>query len=240
MKLNERKIVNYLKDNVGEYISTRELVNETGAFEGVPTEKEWMEIHDEVMTIAEENGFAFDFSEWYGQIVGLPYNLDGIIERTSGIPDGAVLSTHYEDMEEDLIYRDTTKGYYFPRKEIISVYDREKDNLVFEIGMDYPEDTFNPEKETFTLSRRTLNSIKKNILRSGVLDITSFEKAEYTVQDGENNSFYFCADGQKKLIECDNFYMLYGNCTKDSNAWKVMKLVDRIEDILDKEKGNSK
>ena len=240
MKLNEEKIVNFLKENVGEYISTRELVIETGACEGVPTDEEWMEIHDKIMRVAGENGFAFDFSEWYGQIVGLPYNLDGIIERQNCVPEGATVSRCYDDLEEDLIYRDTTKGYYFPSKQIISVYDKEKDNLVIEIGMDYPGNTFKPEKETYTLSRRTLNSIKKNILNSGVLDITSFEKVEYAVQDGENNSFYFCADGQKKLIECDNFYMLYGDYTKESNAGKVKKLVDKIEDILDREKGNSK
>ena len=67
------------------------------------------------------------------------------------------------------------------------------------------------------------------------MNIESFrENNEIMIMDGEANSFYFSVSGERKLIECDNFYMLYEGFG-DSNARKVMKLTDKIERLLKKE-----
>ena len=67
------------------------------------------------------------------------------------------------------------------------------------------------------------------------MKIRSFEDTEFVVMDGEANTFYFSADGKRKLIECDNFYMLYDGCDEASNAGKIMKLVADVEELLGKE-----
>ena len=147
----------------------------------------------------------------------------------------AIIKRSYKGIEEDLIYRNTAVGYYFPLENTVSVYDRETDNVIVEEGMAYPGEPRSPETRRYTVSPTVLDRIRKAIVKSDVLNIKSFESSEFCVCDGEYNCFYFSAGGKRKYIDCDNFYLLYKGCTKDSNAGKVMRLIDRIDDILDKE-----
>ncbi len=46
----------------------------------------------------------------------------------------AIIKRSYKGIEEDLIYRNTAVGYYFPLENTVSVYDRETDNVIVEEG----------------------------------------------------------------------------------------------------------
>ena len=81
MKLNEEKIVKYLKENVGKSISTKRMIKEADACEGKFNEINLMDAHYEIQRIAEANGFRMDFNQWKDMLVGLPYALDGVIKR---------------------------------------------------------------------------------------------------------------------------------------------------------------
>ena len=144
----------------------------------------------------------------------------------------AKVKRSYKEIEEDLIYRNRSHGYYFPMEEVISVYDREENNVIKSHGIRYPGEDLLPETETFTVSEDILNKIRNLIRNSGVLEIKSFENVDYVVMDGEANTFYFCADGKRKLIECDNFYMLYDGFGKETNAGKVIQLIEDIEAFM--------
>ena len=157
----------------------------------------------------------------------------------------AIIKRSYKGIDDDLIYMNRAQGYYFPCTNCVLVYDRKKDNVVICNELYDEDDTrlFNiprqysklPEVKTLTVSHNVLGSIKGFIRESEVMDIKSFEKVDYFVMDGEKDTFYFSVDGKRKLIECDNFYMLYDGCKINSNADKVMRLVDEIEEILRKE-----
>ena len=84
MKLNEEKIVNYLKENVGESISTYWIIKESEAYEGDLKKLEpfdFMDLHEEVLKIARVNGYRLDFSAYEDMLVGLPHVIEGVIKR---------------------------------------------------------------------------------------------------------------------------------------------------------------
>ena len=84
MKLNEAKIVNYLKENVGESISTYWIIKESEAYEGDLEKLEpfdFMDLHDEVLNIAADNGYRLDFSAYENMFVGLPHVIEGVIRK---------------------------------------------------------------------------------------------------------------------------------------------------------------
>ena len=150
-----------------------------------------------------------------------------------------IIRRKYEGIEEDLIYRSSDFGTYFPLSDSISIYDREKDNVVYRKGYycDFERNLASvavtaelPEISVRTVSREEINRIKKAISESGVLQIRSFENSDFDVMDGEINVFYFQIDGKKKLIECDNFYMLYDGFPLDTQAGKLISLVNTLDE----------
>ena len=157
----------------------------------------------------------------------------------------AIVKRNYKGIEGDLIFMNRAHGYYFPCTNSVCVYDREKDNVVICNDLYDEEDTrlFSiprelnklPEVRVLTISQQVLESIKSLIRESGVMDIRSFENVDYHVLDGEANTFYFGVDDNKKLIKCNNFYMLYSNGEETPKAGKVMKLVENVEEVLRKE-----
>lgn len=157
----------------------------------------------------------------------------------------AIIKRSYEGIEEGLVFRNLHHGYYWPVTNCVSVFDREKDNIVIENGYYDPEDdsvysipreeTLLPVTKSFTVNSGIIAEIKSLIEKSGVLKIRSFDSVDYLVLDGEANSIYFNADGKRKLIECDNFFMLYDGCDQNTNAGKVIKVVDEIEELLKRE-----
>ena len=83
MKLNEEKIVNYLKENVGESISTYWIIRESEAYEGdfkKLDDFDFMDLHMEVLKIARNNGYRLDFSKYENMLIGLPHVIDGVIK----------------------------------------------------------------------------------------------------------------------------------------------------------------
>ena len=157
----------------------------------------------------------------------------------------AIARRSYKGIEDDLIYMNKAHGYYHPVTNIVFVYDREKDNVIIcddlydldDTGMSRItlEKAELPEVKKCTISKQVLESVKTLIRESNVMKIRSFEDTEFVVMDGEANTFYFSADGKRKLIECDNLYMLYDGCDEASNAGKIMKLVADVEELLGKE-----
>ena len=150
----------------------------------------------------------------------------------------AIVKRNYKGIEDDLIFRSSFYGYYFPNGNSICVYDRKEDNFIICQGMYESSGNMShvlyrlPEYRRMTVSQDMLESIKQMIRESGVMNIRSFEEVEYDVMDGEANLFYFSVDGKRKLIECDNFYMLYSGSAETSAAIKVMKLVDDVLELL--------
>lgn len=243
MKLKEEKIVRYLYENEGECITSYQLVKKAKAYDGDLSKLDGVdlfELNDEVHRIAEENGFMLYMRHHDNKVEGMPFSLDFVIRSMNR----AVVKTSYEGIEDDLIYRNIARGYYFPTESSISVYDRDKDNVVIYRGMYDPYDrrAFSipcdmekvPAAKRTTVDNSVLNQIKTLIRESGVLEIRSFEGVDYDVLDGEANSFFFSDGDKRTLIECDNFYMLYDGYGEETNAGKVMKMVDKIESILER------
>ena len=78
MKLDEKKIVDYLKDHVGENTTTYRLAKDSGALEG---EFGGMETDSAIRKIAEENGFRLNSSHHNNELLGMPYSIDFYIEK---------------------------------------------------------------------------------------------------------------------------------------------------------------
>ena len=85
MVLDENKIVNYLNEHVGGFITSYELIKITGAYDGNLADLEassfgMFEMHDKVAEIARKNGFALGTAhhkkEPGGMAWGLPWNID--------------------------------------------------------------------------------------------------------------------------------------------------------------------
>ena len=84
MKLNEEKIINYLNEHEGRYITSYMLVRDADAYEGdlkKIQESDKMDIETEVFRIAEENGFELNKKHHGGALIGMPYNIDFKINK---------------------------------------------------------------------------------------------------------------------------------------------------------------
>ena len=78
--LDERKIVEYLKDHIGEKITSYQLVKATDSYLSDDLEDaDLFDLHRQIRIIAEENDFYLDMSEHDNKCEGLPYNLDFVI-----------------------------------------------------------------------------------------------------------------------------------------------------------------
>ena len=78
MKLDEKKIIDYLKNHVGENTTTYMLAKDSGALEG---EFDGMETDLAIRKIAEENGFRLNSSHHNNELLGMPYSIDFYIEK---------------------------------------------------------------------------------------------------------------------------------------------------------------
>lgn len=90
MVLDENKIVEYLNDHVGEFITSYELVKVTKASDGKLDEIEksdfgLFEMNDKVTEIAKRNGFTLSMAHHKkdsgGLAWGLPWNIDFKIKK---------------------------------------------------------------------------------------------------------------------------------------------------------------
>ena len=84
MMLREEKIIAYLKEHVGESVSSLQLVMYAAAYEGDLDQLERDDLFildDEVHRIAAENGFYLDMRHHVNKFEGLPFHLDFIIRR---------------------------------------------------------------------------------------------------------------------------------------------------------------
>lgn len=236
MTVNEERVSEYLVNHVGETISLYDLIRKTKAVEEDIrnlSADEWLEIEKRVNEFAGYCDIILAKRNHTDSSEKEPWNSELVIKSVfdNNHINRAVVSTDYEGIEKDLIYRERSHGYYHPVENSISVYDRDKDNVVINVDQYFGI----TEPRTLTVSRELLEKVKTAIKNSGVMNIESFrENNEIMVMDGEANSFYFSVNGERKLIECDNFYMLYEGFD-DSNARKVMKLTDKIERLLKKE-----
>ncbi len=85
MKLNEKRIIEYLRNHVDEEISSYLLVQEAGASEKDLRElerNELFDMNDQVHRIARDNGFRLDMRKHADRLEGLPFVLDFKIRKT--------------------------------------------------------------------------------------------------------------------------------------------------------------
>ena len=75
MKLDEKKIVEYLKSHIGENTTTRRLAYDSKAIEEMNEDQfqeEMWEIDETIRRIAEENGFRLNDDHCKDQFMGMP------------------------------------------------------------------------------------------------------------------------------------------------------------------------
>ena len=83
MKLDEKKIVEYLKSHIGENTTTRRLAYDSKAIEEMNEDQfqeEMWEIDETIRRIAEENGFRLNEDHCKDQLMGMPWVFDFFIE----------------------------------------------------------------------------------------------------------------------------------------------------------------
>lgn len=85
MKLNEKKIVEYLQSHIGHNTSTYRLIDASKAYEGNLEDKEvnLFELDMELREIAKNNGFRLNADHNRYRIIGLPWNIDFYIEESA-------------------------------------------------------------------------------------------------------------------------------------------------------------
>ncbi len=84
MMIDEKKVIDYLSRNIGEYTTSYLLVRDAGAYQGDMKKldhDELLEMEDKVMKIAEANGFTLNKDHHDFKLEGLPWNLDFKILR---------------------------------------------------------------------------------------------------------------------------------------------------------------
>ena len=83
MTINEKKIVEYLENHIGENTTTYRLAVESGACEGMSDEQideEMMEIDNKIRNIAEKNDFRLNDDHHAFEELGMPWVIDFYIE----------------------------------------------------------------------------------------------------------------------------------------------------------------
>ena len=85
MKLNEKKIVEYLQSHLGENTSTYRLIDASKAYEGNLESKEvnLFELDKELRDIAKKNGFRLNSDHNRYRIIRLPWNIDFYIKESA-------------------------------------------------------------------------------------------------------------------------------------------------------------
>ena len=83
MLLNEKKVIEYLKKNIGGNATTRSLAIESGATEGMSEDelnRNMAEIDRMIWDIAEGNGFRLNNDHCKDELRGMPWVFDFFIE----------------------------------------------------------------------------------------------------------------------------------------------------------------
>ena len=122
MKLNENRILEYLKNHVGENTTTYFVIKESGAFDG-----DWnrldvidqFKLDEEVRDIAKNSSFILDDVHNWNKVIGMPWNIDFYIEEYDR---DKVIS---EILNEQFI----TKRILMAQKEF-GIYDEETGELI--------------------------------------------------------------------------------------------------------------
>lgn len=122
MKINERKLLEYLEEHIGEREIIFSLVKRSGAYEDksdVDIRNEIMEIDFEVRKIAEDNGFYFNSHHHDNEFLGMPWVNDFYIE--------------IGDVEKDIAW--INRAFQYKMKLVLieqeyGIYDAEKDLMI--------------------------------------------------------------------------------------------------------------
>ena len=122
MKINERKLLEYLEDNIGERETIFSLVKGSGSYEDksdVDIRNKIMEIDYEVRKIAEDNGFSFNSHHHDNAFLGMPWVYDFYIEIA--------------DVEKDI--KRINEAFQLKMKLVLieeeyGIYDYEKDLMI--------------------------------------------------------------------------------------------------------------
>lgn len=134
MKINEKKLADYLKTHVGENTTTWRLVRDSEALEEGMDD---LEIDEEVRRIAAENKFRLNADHNYFKILGLPYNIDFYIEEydeeavikrirnTESLTEQLYLIRQEYGIEDDLTGEFITFRYDLP-DELRKIYEEGK------------------------------------------------------------------------------------------------------------------
>ena len=122
MKINERKLLEYLEEHIGERETIFSLVKRSGAYEDksdVDIRSEIMKIDQKVREIAEDNGFYFNSHHHDNEFLGMPWVYDFYIE--------------IEDVEKDIARIDKASQYKMKIvliQQEYGIYDVEKDLMI--------------------------------------------------------------------------------------------------------------
>jgi len=122
MKINERKLLEYLEEHIGERETIFSLVKRSGAYEDksdADIRSEIMEIDFEVRKIAEDNGFSFNSYHHDNEFLGMPWVYDFYIE--------------IGDVEKDIAW--INRAFQYKMKLVLieqeyGIYDAEKDLMI--------------------------------------------------------------------------------------------------------------
>ena len=122
MKINERKLLEYLEDNIGERETIFSLVKRSGAYEGksdADIRNKITEIDQKAREIAEDNGFYFNSHHHDNEFLGMPWVYDFYIEIA--------------DVEKDI--KRINEAFQLKMKLVLieeeyGIYDYEKDLMI--------------------------------------------------------------------------------------------------------------
>ena len=122
MKINEKKLLEYLENNIGERETIFSLVKRSGAYEGksdADIRSEIMGIDRKVREIAEDNGFYFNSHHHDNEFLGMPWVYDFYIE--------------IGDVEKDI--KRINEAFQLKMKLVLieeeyGIYDYEKDLMI--------------------------------------------------------------------------------------------------------------
>ncbi len=82
--IDEKAIADYLLCHIGEYMSTCEVIESTGAYSddlNIIRQDDWFGLEDMVFAIAEKNGLELDKNHHEGELIGWPWEVDFLIKQ---------------------------------------------------------------------------------------------------------------------------------------------------------------
>jgi len=79
--LDEEKVLKFLNNHIEEEYSSSNLIKLSEAYIGTTDEYDEWELYEQLLEIAEKNGYTLDMSKWEGTNAGLPFNLAFKIQK---------------------------------------------------------------------------------------------------------------------------------------------------------------